>query len=299
MTPPTSYAVVTPVRDELENLSRLAECLREQTRRPAVWVVVDTGSQDGTPALAASLAGSNEWISVRSAAANGATAERGAPIVRAFHEGLKALAHPPDVVVKLDADVSIECSYFEALLHEFALDHTLGIASGSAYEEERGAWRRRHLTRTGVWGAARAYRWACLQEILPLDERMGWDSIDEFKANLRGWSTRTFLDLPFRHHRREGGREPGRCRVWSTQGRLAYYLGYRPSYLVLRSLYRTLREPAALAMVPAYAAELLRREPRHPDREVRAYLRDRQRARRLWGTAQEALGRRGSRLEAG
>jgi biofilm PGA synthesis N-glycosyltransferase PgaC len=296
VSPLQSYAVVTPVRDEVENLSRLAECLREQTLRPETWVIVDTGSDDGTLALAASLANGHDWITVRSLAANGARAERGPPIVRAFHEGLKALEHRPDVLVKLDADVSIGPSYFERLLDGFRAEPKLGIAGGSAYEEEDGMWRRRHMTRTSVWGAARAYRRACLEDVLPLEERMGWDSIDEFKANVHGWRTRTFLDLPFRHHRREGGRELDRRSVWSTQGRLAYYLGYRPSYLVVRSLFRTLREPAALAMLPTYAGQLVRRQPRYPDRDVRAYLRDQQRARRLWTTAQEALGRRGSRL---
>ena len=44
----TAYAVVTPVRNESENLRRLADALAAQTARPAVWMIVDTGSDDDT-----------------------------------------------------------------------------------------------------------------------------------------------------------------------------------------------------------------------------------------------------------
>ena len=51
---------------------------------------------------------------------------------------------------------------------------------------EDGRWRERHLTGSTVWGATRAYRRACLDDGLPFEERLGWDGIDEFKANARG-----------------------------------------------------------------------------------------------------------------
>ncbi|MDX6410608.1 MAG: hypothetical protein QOE91_124, partial [Gaiellaceae bacterium] len=44
----TEYTVVTPVRNEADNLVRLAQCLLEQTRRPRAWMIVDTGSDDET-----------------------------------------------------------------------------------------------------------------------------------------------------------------------------------------------------------------------------------------------------------
>ena len=47
------------------------------------------------------------------------------------------------------------------------------------------------MTGSTVWGATRAYRWECLQRVLPLEERLGWDGIDEFKANALGWRTET------------------------------------------------------------------------------------------------------------
>jgi hypothetical protein len=54
-------------------------------------------------------------------------------------------------------------------------------------------------------------------------------------------------------------------------------MGYRPTYLALRAVYRARREPAALAMIWGYAAAAVRRAPRCPDPHLVRALRERQR----------------------
>lgn len=286
------YALITPARDEALNLSRLAGCLARQTVLPRAWIIVDNGSSDDTFAVAQRLATEHGWMQVLSLPGS-TSRERGAPIVRAFRVGIDALVEAPNVVVNVDADVSFEPDYFERLLARFEAEPSLGIASGSAYELRRGAWRQRHVTGTTVWGASRAYRWRCLQDILPLEERMAWDGLDEFKANVRGWRTAAFEDLPFRHHRREGERDGSSWRAGLNKGRAAHYLGYRFWYLALRALWNARREPGALGMVVGYGAAAVTRNPRSSDLEGRAYLRRQQSMRNLRLRALEAAGRRG------
>jgi poly-beta-1,6-N-acetyl-D-glucosamine synthase len=156
----------------------------------------------------------------------------------------------------------------------------------------QGVWQQLYGTRTSVWGATRAYRWACLLDVVPLELRMGWDGVDELKANVRGWETTTLLDLPFRHYRREGERDGSRWRAWRAQGEVAHYMAYRPTYLLARTAYRTSKELAALAMLGGYINAALQRERRLADPEARAYLRDSQRWRVLYRRRAEALGRR-------
>jgi Oligosaccharide biosynthesis protein Alg14 like/Glycosyl transferase family 2 len=276
-----SYAVVTPARDEAENLARLAQCLARQTVPPTTWIVVDNGSSDSTREVLDELAQTHAWIHGVSVPGE-ETAVRGAPIVRAFHAGLARLDLLPDVVVKVDADISMEPDYFERLLAAFEESPSLGMASGSAYELRGSAWRQIVTTRSSVWGAARAYRRDCLRDVTPLDEYMGWDGIDELKARARGWTTKTLLDLPFRHHRREGERDGARgLRGWAARGRAAHYMGYRAWYLGLRSLYHARRHPAALGMLWGFAGAALRRDRVCPDQEVRAFLRREQTIRSL------------------
>jgi glycosyltransferase involved in cell wall biosynthesis len=287
---PLTYAVITPVRNESDNLPRLARCLSAQTSPPAAWVIVDNGSTDHTVAVAHRLVREHDWI--RALAIPGERdPERGRPIVRAFHAGIATFAELPDVVVNLDADISVEPDFFARLLTEFSADAALGIAGGTCHERVGGVWRPRHVTGTTVWGATRAYRRDCLQLVLPLDERLGWDGIDEFKANAAGWRTATF-DVPFRHHRREGERDGGRRHARAAQGRTAHYMGYRPWYLGLRALFNAFRDPSALAMLWGYAQAAAAHEPRCADAAVRSYVRSQQSLRRLPLRAREAFGRR-------
>ena len=282
--------MLTPVRDEVDELPRLALCLAAQTVRPARWIVIENGSSDGTAAAAAALADEHDWIQVVTAP-SGPPGVRGAPVVRALHAGVGALDEAYDVVAKVDADVSLDPDYVERLLRAFDDDPLLGLASGACVELVDGAWRERPVTGTHVWGAARAYRWACLQDVLPLDERMGWDGLDQLRATAHGWTVDRVPGLQFHHHRREGTRDGSRRRVWAAQGSAAYYMGYRVSYLVLRTLHRARREPAALAILGAYLIAALRREPRCPDAEVMKQLRQQQRARHLLARARELRGR--------
>lgn len=284
------YAVITPVRDEADNLPRLAEALRAQTRRPARWVIVDNGSRDGTRHIARVLADEDHWIEAHEIASEGSAA-RGAPVVRSIHAGLAVLRDLPSVVVSVDADVSFDADFFMRLLDAFEADPELGIASGSGWELRRGRWVQRHLTGSTVWGATRAYRRECLEIVLPLEERVGWDGIDELKANAAGWTTRIVLDLPFFHHRREGARD-GAWRMRVEQGRTAHYMGYRPWYLLLRTLYNVRGDLAAPGLLAGYASAAVRGAPRLDSDHARAYLRRQQHPRNLGARAREALGRR-------
>jgi glycosyltransferase involved in cell wall biosynthesis len=287
-----TYAVVTPARDEATNLPRLAACLAHQTVRPRAWNIVVNGSSDGTFELAEELAAEHEWVHVLSLPGS-ASADRGAPVVRALQAGIAALGpKPPEIVVNVDADISMDPDYFEQLLSKFDSDPSLGIASGSAFELQRGAWRQRFVTDTTVWGASRAYRWACLQQLLPFEERIAWDGLDEFKANAGGWRTTAFEDIPFRHHRPEGQRDGSAWRARRNQGNAAYYLGYRPSYLMIRALWHMRREPAAFGMIWGYGVAALRGDPRTADSDARDFLRRRQSLRNLRLRALEATGRR-------
>lgn len=287
-----SYAVITPARDEADNLPRLASCLAAQTVRPQAWHIVDNGSSDGTLDIAHQIAAQHDWVRVLSLPGPSA-ADRGAPIVRALQAGIRALDQRHEVVVNVDADISMEPDYFERLLERFEADPALGIASGSAFEFRRGDWRQRFVTGTTVWGASRAYRLECLADLLPFEQRVGWDGLDEFKANARGWRTTTFEDLPFRHHRREGERDGATWRARRNQGDAAYYFGYRVWYLVLRSVWHARREPSALAMIWGYAVAAARRSQRTSDEKGRTYLRQQQSLRTLRLRAFEAAGRGG------
>jgi glycosyltransferase involved in cell wall biosynthesis len=276
------YAVVTPARNEEGNLRRLGAAMIVQTRLPAVWVVVDDGSTDATPSVLQELASAHPWI--KPLERTGAVREdsladglRKGRDLDSFLLGAVPLRDEVDVIVKIDADIDFEPDYLEQLICRFEADPLLGIASGTSYERENGKWVRRARTESTVWGQSRAYRSECLADLMALESCLGWDGLDEVSVQLRGLRTKTFLDVGFRHNRPQGGRE----RSWLHQGEAlgiaAWYMGYRPSYLILRALYRARRDPAAIAMLWAYFHNAFRRVPRCPNAEIVRALRQRQR----------------------
>lgn len=253
------------------------------------WIIVDNGSTDETPAIARSLVEQYPWITLLEVPGD-TVATRGAPVVRAFHAGLAALCERVDVVVKLDADVSFEPDYFARQMNAFSADAALGISAGVCMEPTgSGTWRPANVTRGHVRGAVRAYRWDCLQQVTPLEERMGWDGIDELNAQVNGWTIRTLPDLSFLHHRVLGSRESAWLR-WARQGDMSHYMGYRLSYLLARTVYYMRSEPMALAMLWGYARAVQRRKARCSAEAAVAYLRQQQSLRALPTRVREKLG---------
>jgi glycosyltransferase involved in cell wall biosynthesis len=283
------YAVLTPARDEVDNLPRLAAALVAQTVQPLRWLVVDNGSTDGTRELLQALGIALDWLRVVDTTGERAP-RREAAIARALVAGLDALDVRPDLLVKVDADIDFDADYFERLIERFEDDPSLAIASGSALELIDGEWQQRFGTGSTVWGATRTWRLDVLERLLPLDERVGWDGVDVLRANLLGLRTTTFLDLHFRHHRREGERD-GTVAAFLAEGRLAHYLRYRPAYLFSRALFQGLRRPAGFAIAAGYLQAWASREHRLDDPEVTAHLRSQQKLRHLRARLREARGR--------
>jgi glycosyltransferase involved in cell wall biosynthesis len=288
---PLTYSVVTPARNEADALPRLGEALAAQTILPEKWVIAENGSVDETADVARALADRHGWVQLV-VVEDARPRERGAPIVNAFQSGLEHMDSRSDIVAMVDCDITMDSDHFEKLLSEFEARPSLGIASGSLWEFDGSQWRERFNTGSSVWGGLRAYRRTCLHEVMPLEERVGWDGIDEFRARARGWDTATVGHLPFRHHRPEGAHDRSTWALWRANGETAHFLGYRLWYQVARTLHNMTRDPAALGLMWGYARSALTRQPRLDDAAARAVVRRDQRLRNALGRRREALGRR-------
>jgi glycosyltransferase involved in cell wall biosynthesis len=246
-----------------------------QTVPPRECILVDDGSTDGTPEIIRSFAARFPWIHSVQRTDRGVR-QRGAGVVQAFYDGMAQATDPSwDFVVKLDADLAFPPFYFEELLRRFAQEPRLGIASGSMYIFRGGRWILDKAPKDRTWGPSKIYRRACFEAIGGLVPHLGWDAIDDFKAQMHGWQTRTFEDLVVLHYRPVGKRS-GAFNSGVEHGRGNYFLGTHPLFIIVRGLYRMgIDRPivvAGMGILYGYFRNWFRRTPRIEDPELIQYI---------------------------
>jgi hypothetical protein len=158
------------------------------------------------------------------------------------------------------------------------------MACGDLYEvDPDGSERRLPIPPTHVHGALKCYTNACFSAIGGVQNRLGWDTIDETYARMRGFTTRTFPDLVSIHHRPLGSAD-GTLRGHARHGECAYVAHYSAWWVALRALKVGRRTPAVLSGIAffyGFARAAVRRVDRVPDREYRRFTRRELRRRAL------------------
>lgn len=288
--------VVSPVRNEAAHLGCVAAAMARQTRPPDEWVVVDDGSDDGTRELLESLAPELPFMRVVAAEDRLDPTEVDrlalAAAPRAFNAGLAEGRRDFTHVAKLDGDVELPPEYYEVLLSRFASEPDLGIACGDLIEPVGGDWERLAIPPHHVHGALKLYSRECLVAIGGVQERLGWDTIDETYARMQDYRTRSYPDLVARHHR-PVATASGALRGRARHGRCAWIAHFGLGWVLLRGLKVGLkmrpRGLSGLAFVGGYLHAAAKRVPRVEDREFRSFVR-----RELRGRMRAALAGRGA-----
>jgi biofilm PGA synthesis N-glycosyltransferase PgaC len=271
--------LITPARDEAAHLERTVRAVAAQTRPPDLWLIVDDGSTDATPQLLARLAREVPFLEIlRAPERSERPGEDGLALAAeavAFNAALASIDPTGYTHVgKLDADIELPPDYFERLLDCFAGDPELGIAGGTLLERERGEWRATKVPSDHVRGALKLYSRECLEAIGGVQERLGWDTIDETYARMRGFETRSLPDVQAQHHRpvaTRGGTLRGRAR----HGQCAYILRYGFWWVALRSLKVATLRPRVLsgiAFLYGYLRAAVQRQGRVEDERYRRFV---------------------------
>ncbi|MGH3264560.1 MAG: glycosyltransferase family 2 protein, partial [Trebonia sp.] len=272
----------SPVRNEDAHLERVARSVAGQELAPARWIVVDDASTDDTPEILGRLASEIPFLQVvrttedHDAGSADRLARAAAP--RGFNRGLAQVdRHEFTHVMKLDGDIELAPGYLSALMERFGADPLLGIAGGVLVEPTRaGTMRRVRIPRSHVHGALKCYTQGCFAAIGGIQERLGWDTIDETYARMRGYGTESFEDLVSIHHRPLGTAD-GALRGRARHGECAYISHYPLLWVTLRAFKVAVRYPprgvSGVAFLYGYLRAAARRTEQVPDASLRRFAR--------------------------
>lgn len=261
--------VLTPLRDEAENIPRLVETLRAQTRPVDAWVVLENGSTDGSKEMLREIAPGGslreiEVLNLELAQKEYALGHKYSSIVKAGLDHLAATRElgPEDMVALLDADTFLHPRYYEAIAAAFAAEPRLGMACGRPIRPGKSE----HETRwTG--GGYFVWRQACLTDAGYIVGPSA-DVVSATKAHLRGWERRVLQDI------HAESRVMGDRVDFRYYGRSAYFRGETlPHAVAVAARRAAMGHPAqGWAHVAGYLGEVRRGAPRTEDAEIRAYF---------------------------
>ena len=283
------YVVITPCRDEAAYARRTLDSVLGQTHPPALWLVVDDGSTDATPAILAEYAARHPNLRVLRREDRGRRSV-GPGVIEAFYAGLDALQPlSAPYLCKLDLDLDLPPRYFELLLARMEADPRIGTCSGKPwFEAADGARVSEACGDEMSVGMTKLYRRACFEAIGGFVREVMWDGIDCHRCRMLGWRAESYSDpeLAFQHLRPMGSSDHGIWRGRVRHGRGQYFMGTGFPYMAASALFRMTRPPFVVggtAMLWGWLSAAVRGAERFPDREFRRFLRAYQRACLLLG----------------
>lgn len=286
-----SYVVISPCRNEAAYMRRTLDSMVAQTLRPTLWVIVDDGSTDETPAILAEYAAAYPWIKVVSKPDRGHRAV-GPGVVEAFYFGLDTIDRGQFAYLcKLDLDLDLPTGYFAGLVERMESNPRIGTCSGKPYFRDRsGALQSEKCGDEMSVGMSKFFRRACFEEIGGFVREVMWDAIDCHKARQLGWIAVSWDDpeLRFEHLRPMGSSQSSIFTGRRRHGFGQYYMGSDPLYFLATAIFRMAHPPyvlGGLAMIQGYASAWVSGAARHDDADLRRLIRAYQRRALIVGKA--------------
>jgi len=199
----------------------------------------------------------------------------------AFNAGLQALEdHDYSFIGNLDADISLEPSYYESVLDTFGRDARLGIAGGRVYTTINNKFVCSDNTVDSVGGAVQLFRRQCFEEIggyrgLPYG---GIDAAAEIIARWKGWVVRKVAQNVY-EHRQTGSAQRSTLAGRYRDGLKFHTLGYGSLFFACRCLFRLMDNPICIGSALSLAGFAYARGRKYPiciPKEAVAYLQSEQ-----------------------
>lgn len=274
------YLLITPAKNEEQNLPEVARSVTGQKVKPELWVIVDDGSTDDTPHIVENLRASYSYIqSIRlPPRPRDITFHYSYVCKQGFDYALEYCTENNiefEYIGLLDADTVLEENYSGKLLTEFEKDSSLGIASGGVYYDTGRKLSREKTDKNLPRGTGRLWRKECFIETGGYQVEPSPDSISNIKALLRGWKLKQYANI-IQIQKRKTSAADGLWYGYVKNGWMAYYLGKNPLVALTNVLYYSVKFPfyTGAAYFWGYISSSIKKEKQIQDLEIRSYYRN-------------------------
>lgn len=275
-----SYILITPARNEAAYIEKTIQSVVAQTKLPLKWVIVSDGSTDQTDAIVERYARDHEFILLKHRA--GDKERNFGSKVRAINLGYECLKDQAyGFVGNLDADITLEPTYYEGILSKFEENERLGIGGGVRFDLCNGRFRRVRGAKNSVGGSIQFFRRECYEGIGGYRPHKlgGIDAVAEIMARMQGWEVMSFPEFRVYHYRCTGTARGSYLRGNFKKGMQHYVIGYHPVFQVASCIFHLRNYPVligSLAALAGYFWAMWKRVEKEVPDDVIGYLRSEQ-----------------------
>jgi poly-beta-1,6-N-acetyl-D-glucosamine synthase len=275
-----NYLIISPCRNEADFMKKTLDSVIAQSIQPKLWVIVDDGSTDETPAILAEYASSHSFIKIVTRTDRGHRSV-GPGVIEAFYAGYDTVdLNTFDFICKLDLDLIMPPRYFEVLIQRMHDNPRLGNCSGKPYfvDSNSGKLISEGCGDENAIGASKFYRRQCFEQIGGFIRQVMWDGIDGHRCRQLGWIAVSWDDpeLRFTHLRPMGSSQQNIITGRMRHGFGQYFMGTGLIYMLASSVYRMAHPPyviGGLAMFWGYLKSLLQGLPQFEDEGLVKFIR--------------------------
>jgi len=274
-----SYLLISPCRNEADFMRITLDSVVNQTIKPSLWVIVDDGSTDETPAILKEYAEKYSFITILTRENRGHRSV-GPGVIEAFYYGYDTVdVDQFDFICKFDLDLDLPPKYFEILIQRMNDNPRIGTCSGKAYFKDKKTAEliSEKCGNEMSVGMTKFYRRTCFEAIGGFVRQVMWDGIDCHRCRQLGWIAVSWdePDLQFIHLRPMGSSQVGIFTGRMRHGFGQYFMGTGIVYMLASSIFRMLHPPyfvGGMAMFWGYIKSLFKQAPRFEDKVLRQFI---------------------------
>nr|WP_321497936.1 glycosyltransferase family A protein [uncultured Methanolobus sp.] len=277
----SNYILITPCKNEAETLPALISSILNQTIKPVVWTIIDDDSDDNTEQIINDAMDMCPWIQylkLNQSQKRDIGIHLAEVMQKAFEHSI-IYCNTNSInyfyVGNVDADLTLDSSFFENLIIEFENDSLLGVASGGTDYTVGNKTIPSRAPEDEPSGGHMLIRKKCYEDCGGFPISHAADSVLKAKARMSGWKTKRFEEnraLEARDVDSAEGYWIGFCK----KGEAAYFINLPLIHVILKATKISSRYPyyGGLPYVLTYLKSMAKRSQRLSDPDLKKYYKN-------------------------